>query len=351
MRFSSIDTSGQESLIPALQRRIAQQPLCELVFGQESVDGLLWEPGTETPVPVVELTVIGSKITPLPTSRSPLDTMTPLSTDVYDRQALIWGEVGQRRLRSLKVGIVGAGGNGSWVCSQLIHLGVGCIIVLDHDKVESSNRSRLVGSTAEDVINGTPKGEIVQRYAQQHNPDVLVVPIHARIESPEALNAVKGCDLLIGCTDTYASRDVLNEISIRYLIPLIDTGVEVELQSDQLRTFATRCAYVLPGGPCLRCAGFVTQAALDSESAAQRPGYIPGIASPSVAPLNALAASIAVLDMLQLVHGFLGGLRLGEFKAYSGRSGELRRCSMGPRHCAICGDLYGRGDLAGTTRC
>ncbi len=346
VRFSSIDTSGQACLLPALRRRIPSHPLCELVFGQESIDGLIWQARSERPVPLTAVTIVGRKITTVMTSRAPVTQDPPTSGDIYDRQALIWGEVGQRHLRSLKIGVVGAGGNGSWVCAQLIHLGIGTVVVVDHDKVEASNRSRLIGSTDRDVVEGTSKVRVVQRYAEEHNADVLVIPIEAKVESMQALKALKDCDIFVGCTDTYASRNVLNNIAIRYLIPLIDTGVEVEIENKGLRTFAARIAYVLPGGPCLRCAGFLTEPALSAEAAREQRGYVPGVASPSVAALNALAASMAAVDVLQIVHGLLGGLPLGDFKAYSGRSGEVRRCAMGPRHCGLCEELYARGDFA-----
>lgn len=344
VRFSSIDTAGQAQLIPALQRRLAGAPLCELVFGQESIDGLVWAPGMSTPTALTEVTVLGADIEAHPTTRTPQDATDGGGDDAYARQVLIWGTVGQVRLRKLTVGVVGAGGTGSWVNAQLIHLGVGHLVPVDADVVEESNLARIAGARPDDVQTATPKVAVVERYAREHNPAVRVSPIAAAVEAPEAADALKMCDIILGCTDTVESRETMNQLALRYLIPLLDTGVEIELGGQGLRTYAARSTPVRPGGPCLRCAGFVTDAALAVEEAARRPGYIPEVPAPSVVPLNALAASMVCLDLLRVVHGLLGGVPVGTFTAYSGRSGELRRCSMDAPRCTACGELYARGD-------
>ena len=65
--------------------------------------------------------------------------------DDHARQVLAWGDDGQHSLANSTVGVVGCGGTGSHVALQLAHLGVGRLVLVDHDVVEQSNLSRLVG--------------------------------------------------------------------------------------------------------------------------------------------------------------------------------------------------------------
>jgi molybdopterin/thiamine biosynthesis adenylyltransferase len=343
--FSAIDTFGQSELAPKLKARVPNRPHAELVFGQGSIDGLVWPAGSTQPVPLDEMRVIGRALRSFPATGSNHDDGDPPISSAYDRQVLIWGKMGQRRLKELKVGVVGAGGNGSLVAIHLVHMGVGTLVVVDQDVVEDSNRSRIIGSLAQDVTARTPKVEVLSRYAARHNPDVKVLPIFGSVLVPEVARQLSDCDLVVGCTDTLASRAVLNQLSVQYHVPLLDTGVEVEIHDKGLRSFAARAALIRPGTPCLECMNYVTREAVQLElRAEQRPGYVPGVASPSVMPLNALAASLASVEFIRFVHDLVGGVPMDSYVAFSARSGEARRCSFGTGGCSTCAQRRGRGD-------
>jgi hypothetical protein len=74
------------------------------------------------------------------------------------------GDAGQAVLRNLHVAVIGLGGTGSVAFAKLAHLGVGRITVVDGDRVESSNVSRILGATAND-IGVTWKVDVAARYA------------------------------------------------------------------------------------------------------------------------------------------------------------------------------------------
>lgn len=346
VRFSSIDIAGQATLVPKVQARLPSRPVAELVFGQNSIDGLLWLPGTHEPRPIEEVVVLGSRLDIRPCSH--VAPMTPVPTEaMYDRQVLVWGPQGQARLKALRVGVVGLGGNGSWVAAQLIHLGVGELIVIDDDVIEDSNRARVVGAEPADVEAKTPKVEVAARYAARHNPDCRVKPLPMDVNSEQAISALLECDLIIGCTDTLAGRVIPNQLAVQYFIPFLDTGVEIEVVAAQLRSIAARCTLVRPGSPCLACMGYLSEEAVSREiEGGRRPGYLEDVKAPSVGPLNALAASMAGVDFLRFVHDLLGGVPQDSFCAYSGRTGEARRCSMGSLKCGLCNDRLGVGQAA-----
>jgi hypothetical protein len=123
----------------ALWGRLAPRPVAALVLGPDGLDGRLWQDGRSRPLDRVR--VVGDQIRMLPP---------PLGGQVGDevaRQVLAWGEGGQRGLAAARVAVVGVGGTGSQVAVQLAHLGVGELVLVDPDRVEVTNLSRLVGAT------------------------------------------------------------------------------------------------------------------------------------------------------------------------------------------------------------
>jgi molybdopterin/thiamine biosynthesis adenylyltransferase len=242
----------------------------------------------------------------------------------------------------LKVGVVGAGGNGSAVCTQLLHLGVGALVTVDPELVEESNRNRLVGARPEDV--GRPKVELVRRYGEQVAPATLVVPVQAPVE--EAWSRLRDCDVIFGCTDDLSSRLALDRLCSQYVIPLIDTAVEIEVVGGTLRTIAGRVNVVRLGEPCLEALGMTSEEAAKREREVRaRPGYVTDDPTASAMPANLLVAGAAGVEFLKLVHGLLGGSRIDRYWAYSARSGELRSCSASGDPCPACQNVAAMGDV------
>ena len=69
----------------------------------------------------------------------------------YDRQVRLFGDHGQEMLGKAKVAIVGLGGVGFLLAEYLARLGVGHFVLVDPDRVESTNLPRLVGATRWDA--------------------------------------------------------------------------------------------------------------------------------------------------------------------------------------------------------
>ena len=133
--------------------------------------------------------------------------------DRFDRQRRLFGDVGQERLRTATVGIVGAGGLGSFMVLELAYLGVGKILIVDEDCLddECSNRNRLVGAWASHQP-GTPKVQILRDLALQIDPKIEITVVKAPLENDEAKAALAGVDLVAGCVDHDGPRFALNEI-------------------------------------------------------------------------------------------------------------------------------------------
>ncbi len=86
---------------------------------------------------------------------------------MFDRQIRAFGKEGQQLISRLKVGIVGLGGTGSLIAEGLARLGVERFILVDADRVEETNRNRLLGLTENDVRNQSFKVTLARRIIKQ----------------------------------------------------------------------------------------------------------------------------------------------------------------------------------------
>jgi sulfur-carrier protein adenylyltransferase/sulfurtransferase len=138
----------------------------------------------------------------------------PLSTEElarYGRHLTLpgVGVLGQRRLANAKVLVVGAGGLGSPVLMYLAAAGVGTIGVVDADVVDASNLQRQVIHTGADV--GTPKVDSAAARIAELNPHVRVRTHRLHLDSGNALDVLRGYDLVVDGTDNFPTRYLVND--------------------------------------------------------------------------------------------------------------------------------------------
>lgn len=222
----------------------------------------------------------------------------PPGTDGPDRQELAFGGRSVSILAGRTVGVVGLSGGGSHVQQQLIHAGVGRLVVNDSELVSSTNLRRLVGAVATDV-DRTLKTGVARRTAAAVRPEVDVVPVDQPFPSAGARAALRHGDLIVGCVDDWATRDSLNSFCLEHRIPYIDIGAAVT-PTNQGPRVSGQVAVVQPGGPCLRDMGLVTDARVDA-ARCQAQGYLPNEPQPQVVSINGTLASEAVTAALLLL--------------------------------------------------
>src|SRR5207302_1983072 len=150
-----------------------------------------------------------------------------LCDEMYHRQSLMFGKVGQYYLANAKVGIIGLGGAGSLVNEYLARLGVGEIVGVDFDRMERSNRSRVIGSRIADCCDWlrnsrfkwlrhlgerrtTPKVKVAERIAREANPQVRFHGIIGDITDSATARELRDADFLFLCADSMQSRLVFN---------------------------------------------------------------------------------------------------------------------------------------------
>jgi molybdopterin/thiamine biosynthesis adenylyltransferase len=217
----------------------------------------------------------------------------------FTRQSFL-GPRAQEILAGTRVAIAGLGGGGSHVAQQLAHVGVGEIRLIDPENIDPSNLNRLVGATQVDVDRGAPKVEIAWRTILGIRPWANA-PVEQR-KWQEADYLIKDAHVLFGCLDGYQQRDYLESAARRYCIPYIDIGMDVTKVGEDAFAVAGQMVMTRPGGPCMRCLGFITDERLSEEENR----YGDAGTNPQVVWTNGTLASLAVGAFIKLVTPWFG---------------------------------------------
>lgn len=133
----------------------------------------------------------------------------------YSRQLLVpeWLDAGaQERLKAAAVLVVGAGGLGGPVISQLAGAGVGRLLIADGDTVSVSNLHRQTLFTTAEV--GRSKAQVASARAQNINPFVQVstAPL---LDEGNVETLLAGVTLAVDCTDNFEARYTLADACMR----------------------------------------------------------------------------------------------------------------------------------------
>ncbi len=264
--FSADDMASHERGYPALLDITRGGPVGALVFAENAVAGDIWIQSGR--FPLNHMTIIGSRVRRLYPTPQPR----PRSADpVYDRHARMFDDVGQDILSNLKVGIIGLGGGGSLLNEWLSYLGVGHIVAIDFDRMELTNRPRVVGSNPWDAMEwlvrrrnpwlqklgkrfSRYKVHVARRVAKQANPSIHYQAIIGNVVDEAIARHLVDADYIFLATDTIQSRLIFNSLVHQYLIPGVQIGakVPVDKTTGQVGSIFTVTRPVLPfaGGGC-----------------------------------------------------------------------------------------------------
>ena len=153
------------------------------------------------------------------------------------------GLLGQRRLKAARVLIVGAGGLGSPAALYLAAAGVGTMGLVDFDVVDATNLHRQLLHGTRDV--GRRKLDSARDRLRDVNPHVHVECYDTRLTASNALEILRGYDVVLDGTDNFATRYLVNDACVLLGIPNV-YGSIFRFEG-QASLFATE------QGPCYRC--------------------------------------------------------------------------------------------------
>lgn len=132
------------------------------------------------------------------------------------------------RLQGAFVAIIGVGGLGSQVLDHLLGAGIHRLVLLDSDKVETSNLNRQYIFSLPDV--GKPKALVARDHCLSRRPDAAIQPIVRHIVSIDDLAVLDDCDLdlIVNCADEPANLDdIIASYAARRSIACITGGVGI----------------------------------------------------------------------------------------------------------------------------
>ncbi|SDN49206.1 HesA/MoeB/ThiF family protein [Polaromonas sp. JS666] len=242
----------------------------------------------------------------------------------YSRHILLddIGIEGQDKLLKAHVLIVGAGGLGSPVALYLGSAGVGHITIADHDRVEATNLQRQVAHTLGRI--GQFKAESARQAIAAINPDVTVTPVTQRAEGALLDELVAKADLVLDCTDNFATRHAINRACVKHRKPLV-SGAAIRFDG-QVAVFDAGNAQ----SPCYACV--FPESELMEEALCATMGVF--------APLVGIIGSTQAAEALKLVCG-VGEALTGRLLMLDGRRMEWSEMKLARNTaCAVCGDVH-----------
>jgi hypothetical protein len=160
-----------------------------------------------------------------------------------------------------------------------------------------------MGCTPADVAKRRPKTEIAERVIRASNPQAEITLCPSRWQ--EAIEHLRGCDVIFGAVDSYRERADLEGFCRRYLIPYIDVGMDVH-EMPLGYSISGQVVLSSPGGPCLWCLGILNEQRLSKEAGR----YGQAGSNPQVIWPNGVLASLAVGLFVQLICPWHGAPQL-----------------------------------------
>ena len=248
-------------------------------------------------------------------------TLTPSERARYARHLILpnIGEEGQLRLKRSSVLVVGAGGLGSPVLLYLAAAGVGRIGIVDFDSVDASNLHRQVLYGTASV--GRPKLDAAQERLRDLNPDIEIVTHAARLTSDNALEILRGYDVVADGTDNFATRYLVNDACV--LLGKPNVYASIFRWEGQVSVFDAK------RGPCYRCI----------YPDPPPPHLVPSCAEGGVlGVLPGVIGSLQATEAIKLVTG-AGEPLIGRLLLFDALATSFRRMTLRKNpDCKVCGD-------------
>ena len=238
----------------------------------------------------------------------------------YSRHLLLdqIGIDGQDRLTRARALVVGAGGLGSPVSLYLAAAGVGHLVLADHDEVDLTNLQRQIAHDMASV--GENKARSAARRMTAMNPDIEITALPVRLEGDALATQVAAADLVLDCSDNFATRHAVNRACVAHRKPLV-SGAAVRFDG-QISVFDLRDE----DAPCYAC--LFPENARDAEMRCAEFGVF--------APLVGVVGAVQAAEALKLLIG-MGQSLSGRLLLYDALAADWRaiRLKKDP-DCPVC---------------
>jgi sulfur carrier protein ThiS adenylyltransferase len=242
----------------------------------------------------------------------------------YSRHLLLEevGELGQKDLKDSKVLVIGMGGLGSPAALYLAAAGVGSLVIADFDCLEVSNLQRQIAYSTGNI--GADKVALMKNRLNQINPEVRVRSINYEMDKEQLLMELMMANLVLDCTDTMASRQMINSACVEAKVPLI-VGAAIRFEG-QLMFFD----HSKPESACYHCLfPNEEEQALNCSNS--------GVIGPVVGTIGTLQALEAIKHLTGLPSGVKDKLKIFDGKTLEWQTFAINKDSQ----CRVCGNVNG----------
>jgi molybdopterin/thiamine biosynthesis adenylyltransferase len=243
----------------------------------------------------------------------------------YSRHILLneLGVEGQEKLLASHALVVGAGGLGSPVALYLGSAGVGRITIIDHDVVDETNLQRQIAHNLARV--GWPKAASAREAIAAINPDVTVEVVTVRADAALLRQHVSQADVVLDCTDNFATRHAINRACVAQGVPLV-SGAAIRMDG-QLSVYDPRST----GNPCYACV-FPENSDVEETRCATMGVF---------APLVGIVGTMQAAEALKLLAG-MGSRLVGKLLMVDGRDMAFHEIALPQNpHCTVCSGPHG----------
>jgi molybdopterin/thiamine biosynthesis adenylyltransferase len=239
----------------------------------------------------------------------------------YSRHILLddIGIEGQEKLLAARALVIGAGGLGSPAAYYLASAGIGRITLVDNDSVDLTNLQRQILHTTERV--GQPKVQSGRQALTQINPEIDIVALTERAEGERLNELVRQADVVLDCSDNFATRHAINRACVANKVPLV-SGAAIRFDG-QISVFDPRDG----DAPCYACLFPPDQQFEEVQCATM------GVFAPLVGIIGTMQAAEALKLVVQTGQSLAGRLLLLDARNMEWTSIRIARNAA----CAVCG--------------
>ncbi len=238
--------------------------------------------------------------------------------EIGKRTAQAFGEGTFNLLTKLKIGVIGCSGTGSPIIEQLTRLGVGELILVDPDKVELKNLNRILNTKRSDAKQERYKADVLAECIKGFDLGTRVKAFTKNIfDDQQCLRSLAECDILFGCVDSVDGRDLINRLSVYYVIPYFDLGIKLEADgAGGISKIVGTVNYIQAGKSSLISRGLYDSEDLKAAGLYRMyPEQFPDLVKnsyiknlnvnrPAVISVNMMIASYAVNEFLNRIHPY-----------------------------------------------
>ncbi|MCD6278348.1 MAG: HesA/MoeB/ThiF family protein [Desulfurococcales archaeon] len=235
----------------------------------------------------------------------------------YNRQIMIFGEEGQKKLKSARVVVVGVGGLGSASSTYLTAAGVGRLILVDKDVVELDNLNRQVLHWTRDI--GRLKVRSAAEKLRELNPEVDVEGLAIEVNEDSVYDIIKEANVVVDGLDNWGTRMIINKACVELGKPFVHAGVH--------GMYGQLTVIIPHESPCLQCI-------VPSAGAKPKSGTFPVLGT-----TPAILATLQAQEVIKLITGH-GRPLIGKLLIFDGTTTTFTTIEVSRRKdCPVCGNL------------